>query len=153
MGKFADFYVVPPQEVERAAQSQGRSKSWPHYTIKRVDVFQVADLFDILRGGPRADSWQEFRQEISMLPTESEDEVEAAEGADLISQFPASMVGLLARLDEKQYRDVAAVWQASPDFFRQSQAGAADEILAALCALAKQAVALGQTIILVESGV
>jgi hypothetical protein len=96
MGKFADFYVVPPADAGPAARSMGGSDRWPHYHIKRVDVFQVATLYDLLRGVAGEDTWRLFGQR---LEADLTDEAWGESGADdysgplfLVANFPADFV-------------------------------------------------------------
>ncbi|VTR96259.1 unnamed protein product [Gemmata massiliana] len=155
MGKFCDFYVVPPVEAGPAARSMGGSERWPHYHIKRVDVFQVAVLYDLLRGVAGESTWKLFEQHV-----EPDLAGEVGETADddydgplfLVSTFPVGFTGGLAGLSEAERSTLAERWQVHPEFFWSRKPGVAAEVVGELCRLAALAVQRQGGVILAESG-
>ncbi len=148
MGKFADFYAVAPAEAGRAARSMGGSKRWPHYSIKFLDVFQLAKLYDLLRGQSGTETWKEFRQDVE---ADGDDEEDMDGPMFMITTLPDPMLALLAGLDELG-RQAAERWQAEPEFFWRDKPGTAAAVLLELCRLARTASERGESVVLVESG-
>ena len=156
MGKFSDFYVVPEGEAGAAARSMGGSKRWPHYHIKRVDVFQVATLCDLLRGAAGEDTWRQFGQYVESDAADDTSDGECEEDYAgplfLVATFPADFVRRLAALGGADRDAVAARWQAHPEFFWSRKPGVAAEVVGELCRLAALAIQRQEVVILAESG-
>ncbi len=156
MGKFCDFYVVPHVEAGSAARSMGWSKQWPHYHIKRVDVFQVAALYELLRGVAGESTWKLFEQRVE---PDLADEV-VGETADddydgplfLVATFPTGFTEGLAGLSEADRSTLAERWQVHPEFFWSRKTGMAAKVVGELCRLAALAVQRQEIVILAESG-
>lgn len=155
MGKFCDFYVVFPTEAGRAARSAGGSGRWPYYAAKRVDLPQVATLYDLLRGAAGNDTWREFEQRVE-ADAGGEESPEADEDdagpVFLIAIFPADLTERLAGLGEPERGSLAERWQGHAGFFWSRKAGAAAEIVGELCRFASLALERREVVILVESG-
>ncbi|AWM36844.1 hypothetical protein GobsT_52900 [Gemmata obscuriglobus] len=156
MGKFADFYVVPPAEAGAAARSMGGSERWPHYHINRVDVFQVATLYDLLRGVAGESTWQQFEQQVE-ADSADEESAELVDDEDggllfLVSTFPPDFVERLAEMSVADRSSIAAQWQAHPEFFWSRNAEVAAEVVGELCRLAVLARQRQEVVILAESG-
>lgn len=170
MGKFADFYVVPTAEINLAARSNGHPGRWPHYTIKRLDVYQVANLRDLLRGEESEHPSEAFEPRLEWDPPEASElsdsdgdltdaEMETQSEVELdnlpswfVSTFPADFVALLAALGDADRAALAERWQKHPDFFWSRCPGTAAEVVGELCRLATIAVQRRELLILAESG-
>jgi hypothetical protein len=134
MGVLTDFVVASPKDAKRVGKSSCPSKDFKGLDAKGIDTVKLGTLYAILTGAEFDPSFM------------SEDALRfaASEEGPWVFEVPSDLVKLLAELNDKELKSVAAKWAKTEEFSPKHDnwpAAAVKQMLTDFVALSKQAVA------------